>query len=188
MRTLHFLSYGDRPDLCRHVAEKWRINMDNRYIAKPNDIIEAANEITIHSYRMGKTNMEKIFRNINPLDYEIISVLAKKSSSADGQDKFYLSDISEKIQIPIGKVSKIVRLLDERHFVKWQHDGDGNEGTYIQITEKGLEAVKQQQEKLRDFYTNIINKFGRERFLAHLHEMIELDNIMQNEIKKYEDE
>ena len=161
--------------------------MQIQFNANSSDIIDIANEITIHSYRMGKTNMEKLFKEISPLDYEIISILEKNTNSPDGNDKFYLSDIAERMDLPISRVSRLVRMLNDRHLVTWQHDGDGNDGTYIQITEKGIGAVKAQQDKLRNFYTNVIDKFGKERFLAYLQEMIELDDIMQKEISVSEE-
>lgn len=150
------------------------------------DILDIANEITVHSYRMGKTNMDKLFININPLDYEIITILSKHSPN-ETEEKFYLADIAEKVKLPVSKVSKVVRLLADRNLVIWQHDGNGEDGTYIQITKQGNEAVKAQQEILRNFYTNVIDSFGREKFLTHLQETIELDNLMQKELGTYEE-
>lgn len=160
--------------------------MEKEFNSRPGDIIDIANEITVHSYRMGKTNTEKLFKNISPLDYEIISILAKKYASDGKNSKIYLADIAKQMNLSIIRVSRLVRSLSEKKFVIWQHDGAGDAGTYIQITEKGMETVKAQQDILRSFYTNVIDKFGKERFVAQLKEMAELDRIMQNEISAQE--
>lgn len=83
------------------------------------DILDIANEITVHIYRMGKTNMERLFKNINPLDYEIINMLSKNSMDENGDGKLYLADIAEKVKLPISRVSKIIRLLSDRKLVLW---------------------------------------------------------------------
>lgn len=149
------------------------------------DILDIANEITVHIYRMGKTNMERLFKNINPLDYEIINMLSKNSTNENGDGKFYLADIAEKVKLPISRVSKIIRLLSNRKLVLWQHDGDGADGTYVQITDKGMKEVKAQQTVLRNFYTEVIKDFGKERFLAHLYETTELDSLMQRKLDAF---
>ncbi len=152
---------------------------------KKDDIFDLAGKITAHSYRIEKANINKLFKNINPLDYEIISILARESEKNETGKKFYLSDMSEQIGLPISRVSRIVRRLYDKKLVDWKHDGDGNEGTYICITDGGLTAARDQHERLEKFYIGVVEEFGRDRFLSHLHEMAELDGIMQKRLEDY---
>ena len=103
---------------------------------------------------------------------------------AEENQKIYLEDIAQGLNLPIGVVSKIVRTLKEKNFVTWKHDGIGEDGTYIQLTEKGMHSFTEQQEILKDFYKNVIEQFGTERFVSFLEQIIEFEEIIGAEISK----
>lgn len=144
-----------------------------------------ANEMTLRSYRWSRVNMRKLFQNMSIADYTAIWTLSKHIEEEE-HPKIYLKDISEKLKLPMPRVSAMARGLQEKGLVHWQHDGKGEKGTYIQITENGLQQAKEQQERIKEFYQTVIEQFGKERFIRLLQEMGELEEIMSQEMEKWD--
>lgn len=142
-----------------------------------------ANEMTLRSYRWSRVNMRKLFQNMSIADYTAIWTLSKHIEEEE-HPKIYLKDISEKLKLPMPRVSAMARGLQEKGLVHWKHDGKGEKGTYIQITENGLQQAKEQQERIKEFYQTVIEQFGKERFIRLLQEMGELEEIMSQEMEK----
>ncbi len=154
--------------------------MDNNKERIDQDILTMANEMTYYSYNMRKLSGQKLFSRMTATDYVALEKLIDSVELEDDK-KLYLQDIADTLKLPIGRVSRLVRTLRDRGLVVWTHDGNGDEGTYIQLTEKGANFAKEQQEKLRDFYTDIIEKFGRDRFKELLKQLYELEKIMSED-------
>ena len=88
------------------------------------------------------------------------------------------------MQMSIRKTSKTVRDLRDRGYVKWSHDGNGTDGTYVTITDAGAKQLHDQETIIKDFYGNVINKFGKENMINLLILMKELDTVMESEIEE----
>lgn len=172
----------------------------NVFINKENpehktDIGLLSDEMTFRRYLSGVMNTRKVFRKMSTGNYitiEIIERLIKKEYGeqveVDGSNRIYLKDLAAHFKIPMHKVSEIVRDMNERGMVTWTHDGKGEDGTYITITESGRHAAEEQQEILKEFYTRVISQYGRERFVELLEMMADLDQTMEAELEKMEAE
>ena len=131
-----------------------------------------------------KVNFQKLFHKVSVIDYAVMWFLANKAEQADENQKFYLKDLAAASGVPVHIITEMVRILKDKGLVSWKHDGNGEEGTYIQVTSSGVRAVMEQRDILKDFQKNVIEKFGNERFLNLLHEMSEFEDIMNNEIER----
>ena len=80
-------------------------------------------------------------------------------------DRIYLKEISEELDMPMAKVSKIVQRMQNRGFVYWTHDASDRPGTFITLSEIGRDALKNQEEKIAVFFENAIIKYGAEDFI-----------------------
>ena len=134
-----------------------------------------------------KETLEKLFSQVSVIDYAAMWIIAKLMDHTEGAEKLYLNEIAEQLQIPMKEVTKIVKNLQERGLISWTHDGDGSEGTYIQITKNGNDTIGEQQHTLKDFYGQVIKRFGKERFMTMVSLVGEFDYIMNDEMKKLED-
>lgn len=160
---------------------------ENQNIKNKNtDMISLANEITLRSYSINRVNVQKLFGKLSVTDYAAMWILSRDMEDAEENKKIYLADISQKLKLPIEMVSKVVKALQERGLITWNHDGIGEDGTYIQVTEKGIKLAIEQQEILKGFYKNVVDKFGKEHFVEFLKQVAELDSIMYEEINKEE--
>lgn len=156
--------------------------MEDRIYEKfaDREVIDIANTVTKHSYSISKLGINDLFKKMTAVDYVTLSKLLEKINVNDG-GRLYLSEISAELKLPIARVSRLARALQERGLVVWKHDGAGEEGTYIQITDNGISVLEQQQRVLSEFYAEVIEKFGKERFLKLLSELEALEEIMNHE-------
>lgn len=141
------------------------------------DVLDIANAVTLYSYSIHRLGMQNLFQKLSASDYITLTRIRRATENRES-DRLYLSEIADELSLPIGRVSKTVRLLKERGLVLWTHDGSGSEGTYIQITENGRRMLEEQNEALRRFYEDVINTFGKERFMHLLKELNELEQTM----------
>lgn len=149
---------------------------------KQNDLAVLANSLASHSFKTGREYTKKLFQKMSTADYVAMWILSRSMENEVGDSKIYLEDIARTLKLSMGKVSKIVKELQERGLVKWKHDGAGEEGTYIVITENGISSVKKQQKILEKFYKTVIEEYGEEQFVRLLGQIAELEEIMNRVI------
>lgn len=168
------------------------VNEEN--LNQNTDLGLLSDEMTFRRYFTGAMNTRKIFSRMSTGNYvtiEIIEKLIEKEYGdiqADGANKIYLKDLAEQFKLPMYKISEIVRDMSERGMVTWTHDGKGEEGTYIILTESGIKAAKEQQAILKEFYSHVIERFGRDKFVELLSLMADLDQVMESELDQMEEE
>ena len=153
---------------------------------KEIDVLKLGNELTLRRYLFNKIKASHL---INEADYIVLHIIQDTGKEQEiYEGKTYLKDLSEKMQITIRQASKLVSRLNEQGFVKWSHDGDGNEGTYVTITDQGIKLLEQQQAIFKEYYGNVIEKFGRDNLIELLNLMKQLETIMHSEQERMEGE
>ena len=157
-------------------------------VNEQEEVAALANEITLQYYRWNQVGLHKLYHNMSSMDYAAMWIISRHIEGAEENKKIYLKDISAQLNLPMSRVSKMVQRLQEKGLVYWKHDGKGEDGTYIQITEHGIQQAMEQQEILQNFYHKVIQQFGKERFIQLLEEMKELEGIMNQEIENRDKE
>lgn len=151
--------------------------MENR-----NDIAKLAYELTYHRYLMNKGKARNLFIELEISEYIALHSIARVASDKnDLSQKTYLSDLAEHLEMSISGVSKMITRLKDRGLVLWSHDGDGSDGTYVVITESGINAMSHQEKVLSDYYSRVIDKFGHDNLIQLLQQMEKLEEIMDTE-------
>lgn len=149
------------------------------------DLTTLANEITYRKYLLEKVNVKKLFNGISVLDYNAMQAILRFNEKKENvTDRIYLRELSEELKIPISKVSQMIGRLQENGMVRWKHEGKGEQGTYIEITDRGIEAVKRQQDILKSFYGTVVTRYGIDKFMQMLDMVTELEDIMTDELEK----
>lgn len=153
-----------------------------------SDVNMLSHEITYQRYLMNKGNIKELFKKISIPEYIVLHSVAMESelSSIYG-GRTYLKELSEKMELTISQTSKMIGKLRDRGLLTWSHDGDGSEGTYVTITESGKRLLNEQEEILRKYYGNVIDKFGREKLIQLLQLMKELETVMSGEFEELEE-
>lgn len=152
-----------------------------------NDIAKYAYDLTYHRYLMNRGKARNLFVELEVSEYIALHSIARVASGKnDMSNKTYLGDLSEQLEMSIPNVSKMITRLKDRGLVLWSHDGDGSEGTYVVITESGLSAMSRQEEILNNYYSRVIDKFGRSNLIELLQQMERLETIMDTEFSEKE--
>ena len=113
---------------------------DREMALDANEIRKLSNELTYQRYLMNKGKIQNLFRKMTLEEYIALNTIISESEcSKDCKSKTYLKDLSEKMELPIRKTSKMMEKLKDRGLVLWSYDGNGSEGTYVTITEMGKE-------------------------------------------------
>ena len=153
--------------------------MQEQKVEQEIDITKLSNEFTYRKYMMSRDSVRHLFSKLSVAEYVALqSIEAISGDSAIYGGKAYLTDLSVRMQMSIRKTSKAVRDL------KWSHDGNGTDGTYVTITDAGAKQLHAQETIIKDFYGNVINKFGKENMINLLILMKELDTVMESEIEE----
>lgn len=127
--------------------------------------------------------IQKVFQKMSSSEYVLMWLLFKHARDT-GSEKIYLKDLAQNLNLPMGQVSKIARDLQRKGFVLWTHDGDGQEGTYLQLTDNSRDSAMAQRELLTDFNQRVMKAFGEEEFIQLLGQIARLEAIMDQEAEK----
>ncbi len=143
-----------------------------------------SHEITYRRYLMNRDRMKELFEKLSIAEYIALHIIATEGeASAIYEGKTYLKDLSEKMELSMRQTSNMIGSLRDKGLLKWVHDGNGSEGTYVTITESGRKLLDEQEVLLRKYYGKVIAKFGKDNMIKLLQLMRELDTIMSGELE-----
>jgi len=150
------------------------------------DIMEITNELAYRAYIMNRDQVRKHLTELNFREYFALQRIAHIAAS-EGiySGRAYLKDLAESLRLSMRQTSQMAGELKDRGLVTWSHDGDGSDGTYLSITDSGIELVARNEEILKKYYGNVIKKYGQEDMIQLLQMMKRLETVVQSE---FEDE
>ena len=142
-----------------------------------NTINKLAYDLTYQRYLLNKDKANYLFNDLSVGDYLVLHTVLCF------EDKAYLEKLGEKLNLSISKMSNVATNLKNRGLVIWSHDGDGSEGTYLTVTETGLKLMDKQEDKLKNYYERVINRFGLKNTVDLIGKMTALETIMEEEME-----
>lgn len=142
-----------------------------------NTINKLAYDLTYQRYLLNKDKANYLFNDLSVGDYVVLHTVL------GFEDKAYLEKLGEKLNLSISKMSNVATNLKNRGLILWSHDGDGSEGTYLTVTETGLKLMDKQEEKLKNYYERVINRFGLKNTVDLIGKMTALETIMEEEME-----
>lgn len=152
------------------------------------DIIKLSNELTYQRHLFNRAYRKDVFMKMSIPEYIALQYIAMEETSNIYSGRTYLKDLSDKLQMSLRQISKIVEKLRDVGYVVWSHDGNGSEGTYVTITESGQMMLKEQQEILKKYYGRVFDKFGKDNLIQLLQLMKQLETVMSSEMEKLEED
>ena len=136
--------------------------------------IEKFDDLVIEQYYENKNTIRDFFERTSMNEY----VALKEISKHHNDEKIYLKDLAKTMQISYQALAQIIRNLKDKGYVNWTYDGDGKEGTYIEISEDGLNLLSSQKEFLKQYYSKILKVFGKDKLFQILSLLNELQMVM----------
>ena len=147
------------------------------------DVAFLVNEFIYRKYLMNK-EQRKLSEITTPEYIVLQTALQSEKEDSIYSGKTYLRELSEKMQITIRQTSKLVSVLRDKGYVSWSHDGVGQDGTYVMITEAGKNMLQKQESHLKEYYGRVIEKFGKDNLIQLLDLMKQLDTVIVSEIEE----
>lgn len=152
------------------------------------DILELSDRIIKTRYSLDADHLNLVFKDISVSDYMILAKLGHRMGFNNPETKVYLSEISRELDRPINRVSQMVQNLQDKGYIYWEHDQEQRKGTYIYISETGREAMIRQQNILRRYCENIVERIGKDNVIKILDMMSHLEMVMEEEARKLSDD
>ena len=144
------------------------------------NIIKLLNELTYQTYIMNRDQIWKHLSGLSMSEYIALNRISEFGRTSEiYYGKIYLKELAENMRLTIRQISKMAGSLRDRGLIIWSHDGNGNEGTYLSITDSGQKLLEENQKMIKDYFGRVIEKFGKENLVELLQLMKQLDTIMQ---------
>ena len=150
------------------------------------DIIKLSNELIYQRHLFNREHRKDVFMKLSIPEYIALQYIAMEEASGIYSGRTYLKDLSDKLQMTMRQISKMVEKLRDAGYVVWAQDGDGSEGTYVTITESGQNLLKNQEEILKNYYGKVFEKFGKDNLIQLLSLMKQLETVMSSEMENLE--
>lgn len=149
---------------------------------KTLELSKLSNELITRKYIFNKIEAK---RKLSTQDYIIMHIIADTNidHSIFG-GKTYFKDISEKMNLTIRQTSKLVNELKNKGLIKWMHEGDGSNGTFVEITDEGRKLFEEERIRLEEFYGHVIEKFGVDNMRQLLNLMKQLETIISGALEE----
>lgn len=147
-------------------------------------ITELSNELTYHRYLLNQGQLQNLFKDISIPEYTALHIISRSiTDQNDSTGRAYLKDIAEELHLTVPKTSKMIGNLRDKGLVSWLHDGNGSEGTYITMTDLGIRLMEKQEGVLNEYYGRVVEKFGQENMTNLLQLMVQLETVMDDELR-----
>lgn len=141
-----------------------------------------SNELITRKYLFNKMEAR---RELSIQDYIVMHIIAETNKDCAIYDgKAYLRDIAEKMNISIRHTSKLASELKEKGLIRWMHEGDGSNGTFVEITDEGSSLFEKERMRLEKFYGNVIEKFGVDNLRQMLNLMKQFETVVSGELEE----
>lgn len=140
--------------------------------------IQLTEEMAYVRHIVSREHIDNLFTELSPLEYTTLTALCRRMGLHKQDEKVYLAEIAEEMNLPIQQVSKMAQSLSNRGLVYWKHDGKGEKGTYITLSEIGKESYEQQRVRLGHYYGAVMDELGEDRFREILKALRDLESAM----------
>ena len=158
---------------------------DEKIVRPGDDTASLSNELTFRRYIMAKDQLRKLFKEISMSEYIALHIISgSNENSAIDSERTYLKELADRMQLTIRQTSQMVGTLKDKGLLLWSHDGNGSEGTYVTITERGQKLFEEQEAVLKTYYGRVIEKYGKENLVLLLQLMKQLETIMSSEMER----
>ncbi len=106
------------------------------------------------------------------------SVFHHAMEKKDLATKVYLKDLSTMLELPMKDLSPTIQALADHGYLRWTHDDDGKEGTYVILAKKAIELLENNEATVRDVVGTAISEFGEEKTKELIRLMKEFSTLL----------
>ena len=149
------------------------------------ELKKLANQMILVRSSFEQDHIGMLFKNISLVDYALIKKIYPDFSEVCITTHIYLQDLARSMNLQIPQISKLVQSLQDKGLLYWEHD---TQGTYVRLTEIGLELMNEQQRLLLKYFKSIIERIGKDQFIEMMQAMSKLEMLMEEEALKIQED
>ena len=131
----------------------------------------------IVDFFLNRMDSEMIFEFVERSEYLVLYNI-KKCMDASGEDKAYMSDIADRMNVSIINTSKAINALADKGYVSWKTD-ESKERTYVTFTSKAKELMEKQNQRMENAYMKISEEIPKEEIIQTLSTLDKVRSIIK---------
>ncbi len=99
-----------------------------------------ARKMAVRNSSFQSIPLDRLNRVMNSLEFTILSVLKDRSALEGGENRLYVKDISQWLNVPAARLSPIFTKLEEEGYIRWESD-ERLGASYVALTDYGKEKA-----------------------------------------------
>ncbi len=92
--------------------------------------------------------------------------------------RVYLAVLADTMNMPIPQISKAVENLRNKCGVSWGTDSEAGK-TYVKLTSKAVELMRDERQRMENFYKRILEEIGEEELERTIRTMRTITSILK---------
>lgn len=130
----------------------------------------------IHQMR----NSHKEFFGMYQMECAVLFFLDRCKSAGTMSARAKISEVTKELDIPKPATSKLINSLEEQEYVIRSMDKTDRRVIYIELTEKGRNALEEMKRKRNEIANNLMSQLGEEDAKELMRIVDKLYNIVKN--------
>ncbi|MGN0297668.1 MAG: MarR family transcriptional regulator [Lachnospiraceae bacterium] len=132
----------------------------------------------IEEFFLENFNGDRIFDSIERADYLFLYYISHMCERDGNENRAYLADIAEEMDLTILEVSKAVERLQQKDYVDWKTNEDRDK-TYVKLTDHAVELMNDERARMKNFYGEIQSTIPKEDLKTMILTMKKITDIMK---------
>lgn len=117
-------------------------------------------QMIIAQHRFMKAHKRLAFSYLGKSEFMMLTLILEETENSGDKGGVYVSNIAKKLKITTPAVSKMLKGLEERHYIERKTDTKDRRNTIVSLTEEGKRARKTVFEEMNVFTKRSIERLG----------------------------
>lgn len=143
-------------------------------------------EIIAVIHRFKKISMDSMFPEISKGEFWVLKMIHVTSMKNEEGKGVYVSSIAKHLKVTPSAISRMLKGLEQKELIERSVDRNDRRNTCVFLTEKGDILRKKVETEMSAFSKDVIESMGEEDAQMLLKLFNKMVDIMEEEIKKYQ--
>lgn len=132
----------------------------------------------IDLFVMEKNSEESLFNIVDRADYLMLRYIDICRQKYPDQNRVYLVNLANEMEVPISEISKAVTHLQDRNYVTWKTDESGRM-TYVEITDLARSRMSAQEKRIERMKEKVMESISDEDLATTIRTMEKVAELVK---------
>ena len=149
------------------------------------------NRFIMAMYRLGHLNYQELVPQLSKTETIIFHCMIESDDGCvvdpkkdTNYGRIKMSVLAKKIDISTQSLSRMIKGLEEKGYLKREVDESDRRNTYVLFTEKGKTLSEEMHDKYKKLFHSVNKHIGEEKLIELGMRMDELVDVIEDELKK----